>query len=642
MPYSVPPSDLSAVDQVIPSGKGLVPVATVSTRPSIPLTQASVKALSRPAPPEVLTAEILSSSVNSAADLIPTGFGSAVPELTEIPHSPAIPNSIQAQTTDPNQERLIQPAPPPEPAPAEPILAPPWQQSPPQPETSPPQAAPPPTTPPIQKVEITGSTVFGPSDFRPIVQSIQGRAVTQQEIVQVADAITQLYLNRGYITSRAIPIAGTGAEGIVQIQVIEGSLERIDIEGTRRLNPAYIRRRIERGAGTPLNSSKLEDQLRLLRIDPLFTNVEASLRAGDKLGQSILTVRVTEAKPVSGSVGIDNYSPPSVGSERLGTTLNYSNLTGIGDQLSGSYYRTTTGGAETYSFTYQAPVNPLNGTLQFRTEQNRNEVTQSPFDELGIRGKSSLYEFNYRQPIVRTPREEFALSLGFSYQSGQTFLFDDVPTPFVIGVDAEGNSRTSVIKFAQDYIKRDPRGAWALRSQFNFGTNLFNATQNAGSIPDGQFFSWQGQVQRVQQLSPGQVLIAVADIQLTPDGLLPSQQFVIGGGQSVRGFRQNVRSGDNGFRFSLEDRIALLRDASGTPTLQLAPFADIGKVWNVSDNPNPLPKQTLIASVGLGVLWQPLPRLNLRLDYGIPLVRLRDRGSSLQDSGFHFSLNYQF
>ncbi len=135
--------------------------------------------------------------------------------------------------------------------------------------------------------------------------------------------------------------------------------------------------------------------------------------------------------------------------------------------------------------------------------------------------------------------------------------------------------------------------------------------------------------------------IAQLDLQLTPDGLLPSQQFVIGGGQSVRGYRQNVRAGDNGLRFSLEDRITLQRDRDGKDLLQAAPFFDLGLVWNVDNNPNLIQSQRFIAGLGLGILWKPLPNLNLRLDYGLPLVTLSDRGNNLQDDGLYFSASYR-
>jgi hemolysin activation/secretion protein len=105
-----------------------------------------------------------------------------------------------------------------------------------------------------------------------------------------------------------------------------------------------------------------------LRIDPLFKNIEASLRAGSGVGQSILVVRVTEANPLEASLGVDNYSPPSVGSERLGVNLRYRNVTGLGDEIAGSYYHTTTSGADIFDFSYRVPLNAMNGT--FATESS--------------------------------------------------------------------------------------------------------------------------------------------------------------------------------------------------------------------------------------------------------------------------------
>lgn len=496
----------------------------------------------------------------------------------------------------------------------------------------------------VQQINVTGSTIFGEAEFNPIIEPIAGNTVTLAELRNVADTISQLYLEQGYITSRAVLVEETLNTGVVEIRVIEGSLEAIEVEGTRRLNPSYVRSRVRLGADTPLNTGALEDQLRLLRVNPLFENVEASLRAGTGLGQSVLVVRISEADPFNGSVGIDNYSPPSVGPERLTANASYLNLTGIGDQIWAQYNRTTAGGAYTWDFSYRAPINAMNGTVQLRASFNENEVVQDELREFGIQGESDLYEINYRQPLIRTPRRELALSLGFSHQDGQTFTVFG-PTPFGIGPDEEGISRTSVFKFGQEYTLRQTSGAWAFRSLFSFGTGLFDATENSDEPepdPDGQFVSWLAQIQRVQILNPDNFLIMQADLQLAFDSLLPAQQFVIGGGQSVRGYRQNIRAGDNGFRLSVEDRITLERDESGVATFVLAPFFDVGYVWNRGTNPNTLVDQTFIAGLGLGMLWEPLPNLNLRLDYGLPLVDLDDRGQNAQDDGFYFSVNYNF
>jgi hemolysin activation/secretion protein len=536
---------------------------------------------------------------------------------------------------NPNTDRFPQPQPSPQPLP-------PADQQPSLPTPTPTET---PGTPseitiPVKQVEVTGNTRLKPAEIAKITRTVEGRSVTLTELRSVADSLTQLYLNQGYITSRAVLVDQQITNGIVQIRIVEGSLEKIDVQGTKRLNPNYVRSRIQLGSQAPLSKDKLEDQLRLLKADPLFTNVEASLKPGTGLGQSILTVRVSEAPAFTPFFSVDNFSPPSVGSERFGGGGIYRNLTGLGDEISASYFQSTNSGSKAFDFNYRVPVNAMNGTVQLRIAPSRSLITDPAFKDFGIRSKTNLYELSYRQPLIRTPRQELALSAGFAIQNGQTFLSDDIPTPFGSGPDAAGRSRTRVLKLGQDYVKRDPQGAWALRSQFSLGLGLFNATENDDPKPDGRFFAWLGQVQRVQRVGKNHLLIAQADLQLTPDSLLPSQQFVIGGGQSLRGYRQNARSGDNGFRFSLEDRIAIQRDASGLPTFQVAPFIDLGTVWNKSSNPNTLANETFLAAVGLGVIWEPLPRFTVRLDYALPLVKLSDRGENTQDRGFYFSVNY--
>ncbi len=548
-----------------------------------------------------------------------------------------------AQRPNPNEDRFLQPVP-------EPFLPDSSDDSPGAPEADPPVESSEPTpqrdasdddapTVAVSRIEVLGSSVFDAADFAPIVQPVEGRNATPEDLRQVADAITQLYLNEGYLTSRAVVVDQVVADGVVQIQVIEGQLSSIEVEGNRRLNDGYIRDRIELGANVPLRTDQLEDQLRLLRADPLLDNVEASLRAGDRIGESILVVRVDEADPIVGEVRVDNYSPPSVGSERTGIDLGYQNLTGIGDFIGVSYDRTTPGGADVVEVLYRAPFNPMNGTIQLRTVIDRNEVIQEPVREFDIEGQSERYEISVRQPLIRTPRQELALSAGFSYRDGQTFLFGE-PFGFGLGPDADGVSRTSVFRLGQDYVRRDVQGAWALRSQLSLGVDIFNATTNEAPIPDGRFVSWLGQAQRVQRLGNSNIMIVQLDLQLTPDSLLPSEQFVIGGGQSLRGYRQNVRAGDNGIRFSIENRITLARNEAGESKFQLAPFFDMGAVWNMSNNPNELPNQRFLAGLGLGVLWEPIPNLDVRLDFALPVINLDDRGENAQDDGIYFSVRY--
>jgi hemolysin activation/secretion protein len=493
----------------------------------------------------------------------------------------------------------------------------------------------------VRKVEVldNANREISRSDWAEITQPAIGKTISIGELSKIADRLTQTYLDRGAITSRVI-LCKT-QEGLITFYSIEGSLEQVNITGLVKLDPNYVRSRLALATDTPVNANKLEDQLRLLRADPLFSNVEASLQAGSGLGKSILNVRVTEANPLKIDVTTDNYSSPSVGGERIGTSIDYRNIVGQGDSANLVYNHALSSGTDFFDFTYKIPVNPMQGTLQARIAPSSNQITIPPFQNSGYRGRSQFYELSYRQPLIRNPREEFALSWGLALQTGETFT-GNTPTPLSFGADGQGVSKATVLKFGQDYVSREPNGAWGAKSLLNFGVGIFGATINSQPTPDGRFFSWQGQLQRAQVLDSNQLLVAQLDAQLASNPLLSIEQFVIGGGQSVRGFRQNVRSADNGVRLSVEDRITIQRDAAGTQTLALAPFIDTGLVWNQANNPDTqFPRQNFLAGIGLGVIWQPTSQWNIRVDYGLPLVNLQDRGTNIQDSGFYFSLNYQ-
>lgn len=481
---------------------------------------------------------------------------------------------------------------------------------------------------PISDIQVVGSTVFSAQDFEPIVLPYEGQDLGLRDLRQVADDVTRLYLENGYITSRAVLSEQSIVDGVVQIRVVEGSLEEIQVEGTRRL-ANYVRDRVNLANKTPLNQSDLESQLQLLRADPLVDRIEASLRAGTGEGQSLLIVRVLESAGFTGRAVFDTNSPPSVGVARMGVETTFNNLLGWGDRLSTSAFRSTAGGSNTYSFDYRVPLNAMNGTLQARYLPSTFALIDPELQALGVRGSSDTYELTYRQPLIRQPNEELALSLGFRHRTGETLVSDVV-------IDS---ARTSVFQFGQDYLKRDQKGAWGLRSQFNLGTGLLDATNRADGEADGQFFSWLGQVQRAQVIDHNNLLLLQGSLQASPDSLLGADQFIIGGATSVRGYSQNTRFGDNGFRASVENRTTVLRNEDGSPATQIAPFIDTAVVWN---NNGDTSEQRWLLGTGVGVITNLVENVQARLDVGIPLIKVDEPGDSDQSAFIYFSMDYRF
>ena len=568
-------------------------------------------------------------------------------EVVALNRQPAVPENrdgIQlAQVNAPPDIERIPLEPEPEPEPLPPLPPPEDLFDPFGPEVTPPTADPSlpfdQETVTIKRFEVVGSTVFSTAELAAVTAPFTNRPLTFAEVLAVRSAITQLYLDRGYITSGAIvPPQDFQEGGVVEILVIEGGLENIEVMGTRRLRPGYISSRLAVGASTPLNVNRLLERLQLLQLDPLIDTISADLQAGTEPGTNLLVVSVTEADSFEANYDFDNNRSPSVGSARHQFQLTEANLLGFGDRISLGY--SLTEGSDGLDLDYTLPLNPHNGTLRFAVSFTDNDVIEDPFDVLEIESESDFYELTLRQPLLQTPTQEFALGLTASHQRSQTFLgIDDIgPTPLSPGADEEGRTRVSALRFFQEWTQRSSEQVIAVRSQFNFGFDFLDATINDGG-PDSRFFTWQGQGQWVRSLAPDALLLLRGGVQVTPDSLLILEQFGLGGQSTVRGYRQDQLLTDNGVLASVEARWPVWRDRNNNLLLQVAPFIDVGYGWNnTGDNPDP---NTLLG-VGTGLLLSINDGLTARFDWGIPLISVDSEQDTLQENGLYFSLGIAF
>jgi hemolysin activation/secretion protein len=487
----------------------------------------------------------------------------------------------------------------------------------------------------VERFDVTGSTVFSSAEFAEVTAAFTKRPIRLAELFQVRDAITQLYISRGYITSGAFIPPQKLQSGVVEIRVVEGGLEEIRVTGTRRLNPAYVRSRLAIATQKPLNRTRLLEALQLLQLNPLIQNLSAELAAGTRSGQSLLQIQVAEANTFDAQITLDNGRSPSVGTDRRQIQLSEANLLGLGDGLSVSY--TNTNSSHAGDFSYTLPISPRNATLSFNFGVSSSKVIERPFDALDIESSSRYYELTVRQPIVQTPTQQFVLGLTASRrESKATLLNGELPFP-ALGADGEGRTRLTALRFFQEWTQRSSRSVFSVRSQFSVGLNALNSTINEAA-PDSRFFAWRGQAQWVRLLAPETILLVRSDLQLADRALLPFEQFGLGGQDSVRGYRQDALLTDNGLFAAAEVRVPILRLPKSNTLVQLTPFVEVGRGWNLSDRSDPDP--STLASVGLGLRLQVNDRLTARLDWGIPLVSIAGEKRTLQEQGLYFSVVY--
>ncbi len=504
----------------------------------------------------------------------------------------------------------------------------------------------------VHHIHVVGSTVFSEDEIAVVTKPYQNRTLTTEELEQLRLALTLLYVNHGYITSGAVIPDQDVTLGVITIQIIEGTLSRIDIDGARWFRPSYLRDRIGLGAGTPLRLEPIQERLQLLQRDSRIKRINAELRPGDQRGDSVLAVKLQEASPWKAWLDFNNYQTPTVGAERGLLTLAHHNVTGHGDTFS-----FTSGGSRglhpIIDLSYMVPLNRYDTTFTASYRRNEFAVINDSFRTLNLNSESEVIGVTIRHPLYRTLSDELAVAMtGEHLYNKVTSAFDQpgLPSLFIPGASNTGVSTVSALRFLQEYVHRTPSSVTALRSRVSVGFDVLGATINSrdetmaggAPLPSGRFVSWLGQAQAVKRLDRlgGMQVLGRVDLQLSNNRLFPLEQIPVGGRFSVRGYRENTLIRDNALLASLETRIPLLKFASGEDMVQFAQFVDVGRSWVSRSKTHDL--QTL-ASVGLGLRWNVLPheRARFELYWGVPLQHVNHGHGNLQDHGIHLQVVVQ-
>ena len=191
-------------------------------------------------------------------------------------------------------------------------------------------------------------------------------------------------------------------------------------------------------------------------------------------------------------------------------------------------------------------------------------------------------------------------------------------------------------------VERNGPHALVARATVKVGVDALNPTEHQDA-PDADFEALIGQMQYLRGIAWRDSRMLVRGlVQLTNDPLLAMYKLPIGGRYTVRGYRESQLVRDKGLATSIEYRFAAFVDETGQRRgkLDLAVFTDYG---TSEDESEPLfgTQRERLASVGVGLLWDPLPGLQLEIYRGADLIDQDNPDDSLQDRGIHYTLAYR-
>jgi hemolysin activation/secretion protein len=487
----------------------------------------------------------------------------------------------------------------------------------------------------IEAIETRGNTVLPPNALEAIESRYAGRELDLADLEALRDELTLAYVERGYVTSGAVIPSQSVAGGVLVVDLVEGVLQGIEIETDGRLRPGYLRARLERSAGSPVNVRELEEALQVLQQDERIRSVEAALVPGERRGESVLRVRVYEQAPWVVTLAGDNHASPVIGEWRGTAEASYANLIGIEDVLSAEYQGSS--GLNDVRAAFETPFTPWGTRIALHMRRTWSEVVEDPFADLDIEADTETYGLTLTQPVWRSRHLRTDLFATGEWRRSESYLggerFSFVPGPH------DGVAKIAVVRFGTDALYRSSQQVVALRSMLSVGLDALDSTINSGEVPDSRFVSWLLQAQGARRLPWLETQIFGAlSLQLADRPLLGLEQFALGGRYTVRGYRESQLVRDQGVAGTLELRfpVPLPHSERWRPSLALAPFFDAGRSWNADRGTT---GDQNLASVGIGLLLGLNEQAHFEIYWGDSLENVSHFGEdSLEDEGIHLGL----
>jgi len=484
----------------------------------------------------------------------------------------------------------------------------------------------------VERIVVVGNTVFAPERLAAVGAGFVGRELDSEALQKLQDDLTKLYVSAGFVNSRALLPDQDFEGGVLQIQIVEGRLADVVIEGNRGYSAEYLRERLIGLPGRPLNAFALERRIRALQADPGIRSIKAVLRPGFSREEATLFVQVSEAGRLSASLEAGDILNPTIGEMGGYLTVGLLNpVAGRGDRAGVMFGLSE--GLTDLQLEYGLPVGRYGTALSADFRYSQASIVDVELKALDFKSQYMSAGVTGSQPLWQADGIEVEVGLRAEWRQSRSTA-GGFPWRFSDAADADGYVRDFVFRFYQGLVVQANNQAFAFRSTWNFGTDFLGAT--SGSVDRADFVSWLGQAQWLGRLEGSGIDFLVrGNVQVALDPLVPFERFSVGGSASVRGYRQNQEVRDSGYSLRVDARFPLLREPSGRTVLRVGPFVDSGRSWTYGRGE--ASSHVQLASVGAEAAWSPLPSLRFEFIYGYRLLAVAQFGeTALQDHGVEF------
>nr|WP_307259355.1 ShlB/FhaC/HecB family hemolysin secretion/activation protein [Paraburkholderia graminis] len=464
----------------------------------------------------------------------------------------------------------------------------------------------------IDHIEFIGDTVLGQRELDAIAAPFIGKELGRNRINLLLRRVTEAFIARGYITTRAYLGAQNLASGTLKINIVDGKVSAFTLNGhpLRPRDPEEPWYTTHGGglitdAGTAWAfGDSVGDVLRLPdleqgvdQINRLRRNqAEIQIMPGETPGDSVVAITNHYGDRVFYDIGIDNYGSSQTGTLRYRAGVQANNLIGLQELLSFNFVGTQDSNAVVFSAA--APY----GYQTFSYTTSLSEYQQAIGDIALLQGRTFSQILGWNDVLSRSRAGRTSVDVTLTKMRTERTLNGIELTPqdlTVLRVGLNGLRR---------FVANDQGAAATWDVGVSRGLPWLSASHDSPGIDEVEAHS---QFTRLDATATLQVALGtLAGTQWTYRGTLRGQysrvalfgneQIFLGGMDSVRGFTEGGIAGDSGFYLRNEaawQNVPAWHDARVEPYV----FVDGGKSHLVAQGGWP----TLIGTgVGARAQWR--------------------------------------
>lgn len=460
----------------------------------------------------------------------------------------------------------------------------------------------------INQISLQQASLITPDTQKRLVAPYINQCLSLDRINQLVRAISEWYVQRGYITSRAFLTEQNLSHGTLNITVLEGKLEAIHLQGAsaRQLNMAFPTR-----AGRILNLRDIEqgmEQINRLRTTPVQIEIIPSTQPG----YSIVNLTSTPEFPLTLGLNMDNSGQRSTGIGQLSGSLVGNDLLGVADRWFVSGGRSSAFSDWRDAQNFQAGVSVPYGygllDYSYSWSNYHSRFNANSFDWYS-NGDNISNRLSGSWVLFRNGQIKTGLQLGLNHYVSHNWLNETL-------LESSSRKLTS-LQIGFNHTQKIAGGVATLNPMLSRGMPWFDAESDKGKsddFPKAEFRKWSVSSSYQRPVTQKMWWLSSFYAQWSPDRLYGSERLTIGGENSVRGYKEQYLSGDVGGYMRNELNYSLFTlPAIGEVSTTLA--LDGG--WLQSDKQDRYAAGTLWgSSLGLGTRNA---HVSTQLSLGIPV-----------------------